>query len=316
MITDLPTPDEYDRSGVNLFNMAWAAATSPVHKLEELVDGMGLSGAGLDQAVEHYWRGVQPQLANALSLTHQAMEVSIKGRIAAVSPYLLIANQPKDYPKDSDKTDVSFTELRTVDAIDLIRLHNTVAPVKLGSDFAVLFEKSRRERNKFIHGGKAHTTIKPLDVAQRVVEAFAALNPDLRWPAVRMEYLDNDEHWGFGFSAEFSVVNVLHEFDDVIQLAKKGWVERYLGFAKNKRRYHCPKCYFAADSHEREFLPRLAQLSGAGDFLKCFICSAVTPVDRQDCVGSECKGNVMRPVERDHWCTTCGNSQADLVRWE
>jgi hypothetical protein len=43
------------------------------------------------EVTDEYWRASQPALANAITLLQQSHEFALKGRIAAVSPFLLEA---------------------------------------------------------------------------------------------------------------------------------------------------------------------------------------------------------------------------------
>src|SRR6266849_4499472 len=122
MIVDIPTPEELARSSLDLLNMAWDSACEIIAGLENSqVKEWDDDGS----AQREYHAASQPSLANALMVIQQAQELGLKARIAAVSPYLLIAGDPRGWPKGS-ANDVSFSEFRTIDASDLIRVHNTV----------------------------------------------------------------------------------------------------------------------------------------------------------------------------------------------
>jgi len=44
-----------------------------------------------------YWAAAERELANAIAIAHQGVEFLLKGRIALVSPYLLIVQDPKHW---------------------------------------------------------------------------------------------------------------------------------------------------------------------------------------------------------------------------
>lgn len=316
MITDLPTYADYDQSAVNLLHMAWSTAVGTLLTLDQLSDDMGLDTEGQEEAVAHYWRTVQPQLANALSLTQQAMELCVKARIARVSPYLLIANQPRDFPSGADSNDVSFTTLRTVDAIDLIRLHNTVCSDRLDRAFGTLFENSRVERNHIIHGGKSHTTIDPLIIIQRVVEIFETFHPDIRWADARHEAVNKDEVWGFGLNVDYTELHLATEFLIVVRQLPPAWIKAHFGFDKRQRAYICPHCLDRTDSDRQEGFPKLAQLDADRTSLYCFVCDTRNPIERTKCLLEECPADVMSSLGGSPVCMTCGESQEFLRRWQ
>jgi len=50
----------------------------------------------------------------------------LKAKLVAISPFLLIAGNPSEWPKVLDETGVSFSDFRAIDAQDLIKVYNTV----------------------------------------------------------------------------------------------------------------------------------------------------------------------------------------------
>jgi hypothetical protein len=75
----------------------------------------------------------------------------LKAKIAEASPFLLISNLPKEWPKECDKIDTAFADFRTIDAQDLIRVYNAVSVVKLSKEFIMNFEEFRKTRNALFH---------------------------------------------------------------------------------------------------------------------------------------------------------------------
>src|SRR5262245_27632570 len=128
MITDIPTAEELARSSLDLLNMAWTSVCAVLSTLEE----SGVKEWDHDgRARREYHAASQPSLGNALAVVQQAQELGMKSRIAAVSPFLLISGEPRGWPKGSHRHDTSFAEFRTVDAADLIRMHDTVCSTRI-----------------------------------------------------------------------------------------------------------------------------------------------------------------------------------------
>lgn len=72
-----------------------------------------------------------PSLSSSLSLVQQAIEFFLKGAIVDTSPYLLIVDEPRNWPAGCSMQDIPFANFRTLDAQDLPRVHDTVAPMPL-----------------------------------------------------------------------------------------------------------------------------------------------------------------------------------------
>jgi hypothetical protein len=151
MITEIPTPADFHSAGINQLYLAWEITIQAIGGLEDLKDYNVEGGSEKEEAEEStslFWTKSQPALANAYALVQQAMEMALKGRITETSPYLLIARDPKDWPRGVDKQDVPFSEFRTIDSADLIRLHNTFFSPPLDEQFQSFWSEVRRERNK------------------------------------------------------------------------------------------------------------------------------------------------------------------------
>jgi hypothetical protein len=140
MIIEIPTASEFHAAGLNQLYLAWQIAMQAVQEYEDLDDYIGPQEKPVESAETkafwesaefkayresasiEYWTKSQPALANAFGLIQQAMEMALKGRIASISPFLLISRDPKDWPKGVDTDAVPFSEFRTLDAADLVKL--------------------------------------------------------------------------------------------------------------------------------------------------------------------------------------------------
>lgn len=166
MIIDIPSAEDYRRSALNQLNLACDIGFELTRHLRGLDDLW--SGDSAMEIAPEYWKAAQPVLANGLTLVQQAQEFALKGRIAAVSPFLLISSDARDWPAHSDKKDVPFSAFRTTDAADLLRVHDTVAPAseRLPLSFRGFFDEVRRQRNVIMHHGYSGQKI---DVAELFV---------------------------------------------------------------------------------------------------------------------------------------------------
>ena len=97
-----------------------------------------------------YWHGQRYRLNNATAVLQQSMELLLKARIAEVSPFLLLAGDPQRWRKPDKKGEVSFTDLRTIDATQLCSVVATVSSAPLPPDFQSFFNDVRKRRNKIV----------------------------------------------------------------------------------------------------------------------------------------------------------------------
>jgi hypothetical protein len=113
---DVPTSSDFESAGISSLNMAWQIAYDLLYQ-EELAEFPTWDDDGT--VTDEYWQSAQPILRNALGLIQQAHELALKGRIAAVRPYLLIAQDATRWPVGSGP--ISFSSFRSIDAVDLPR---------------------------------------------------------------------------------------------------------------------------------------------------------------------------------------------------
>lgn len=313
MIIEIPSPDEFTKSGVNLLNLAWSIGMSIVSQLESAAHP---DWDLVDDVADDYWRESQPALGNALALVQQAQEMALKGKIAAVSPYLLIAGEPRDWPRRCEQEDTPFTVFRTINAADLIKIHNTVcpSPSRLGKDFEDFFDVVRRQRNNIIHVGGTGRQVDVAELILNVLRTNEHLYPEERWVERRLTHLADDPilSW-FGEEAYGSVVK---EFFTAARLLKPAEAKKFFGLTK-ARRYICPQCNDAVLGLVDEPLP-LAQLlpnTPSATTISCFVCGDQTTVVRKVCAQKGCKSNVICAEAK--WgpiCLVCGSHQDQPVR--
>ena len=307
MITEIPTADEFRAAGLNQLYLAWHMAMQVGHDHEEAEElAYHLDEQEALAAATEYWTKSQPVLANAFGLVQQAMEMALKGRISAISPFLLIARDPKDWPSKVDSHPVPFSEFRTIDAADLVKVHNTFAATPLDSAFRAFWDNVRRDRNKLMHSVSAKT-FEPADLIRSILTAAEALFSDLRWPQVLLNMEANGALAAYGISGDYDYNNVMAQVDIAIRTLTPAEIKRFLGYDKKKRGYICPECWHNANHDAQDDWPALAQLhskSPSETRLHCIVCNETVEVVRADCKQSNCKGNVLH----EGTCLTCLSS--------
>ena len=108
MIVDIPTKTDFDNNGIAFLNLAWQTVLSICLNFQEQSYQVQMGEAPLEkvheaeeedtwweQAVEDYWKATQQELATAVALAQQGTEFLLKGKIAHVSPFLLITGDPR-----------------------------------------------------------------------------------------------------------------------------------------------------------------------------------------------------------------------------
>lgn len=296
MIVDPPTATEFRDSGVAMLNLAWDYAAQLLRDL--------------DDAKHHdtedekaYWAEARRYLATALTLTHQGAEFLLKSRITSVSPFLLIARSPRDWPKGSHRTDTPFAEFRTIDAQDLITVHDTFCAQRLAPSFAQELEALRRKRNSITHTLDRRLEVGVEDVLTSILIVYSNLCPDEYWVHTRAQYLSghpltvlhSDDHVNGLTVWEFTLVT------EVLQPAA---MKRFFNFHKRRKRYICLHCHAA--SGDMELFPRSSNLGEDKKVTTCFVCSCSEAILRKRCSDPKCPGDLK--TTDDEVCLSCGAS--------
>lgn len=117
MLIDIPSELEFSVTAENLINGAWNSLIKLISEYE-ILKSLGSSKKTLDQ----YWTYAKPELTTALAMVQNAVEFYLKGKIISISPYLLISLEPRNLPKSSTNSDISFSSFRMLDAQDLVKV--------------------------------------------------------------------------------------------------------------------------------------------------------------------------------------------------
>jgi len=300
---DIPTANDFFISGKELFDFSWEI----VAKLLGDIDDAEYYGENSEEVSDSYWAAAKRRLTTALSITQQGVELILKGKIAEISPYLLIVDPPSKWPSPYDGKAVSFLDFRTVDAQDLIRVIDTFADEPMPSDFVEQFHQLREKRNRIMHSVDKKLVVNVTEVVESLLFMHKSLFPEENWASVRLRFLDVSPESELGAN-EYSRNIVCREISLVIELLKPSKVKTYLGIDKKQRRYICPACYDEANK-DQGFEYYLAVLKPKGpdsNKLYCPICNSTHTVVRQICKEKNCPGNVMS--EEGYCLTCCGDS--------
>lgn len=302
MVVDIPVKEDFEAVGVALLNQSWEMATGLLLELDEAKLWAD------EQDVEQYWKSAGTKMATALSIAHQGAEFLIKARIVHISPYLLIANAPRDWPKANEAGHVSFSKFRTIDAQDLIRLHDSAAEHRLTDEFAVAFEALRIRRNSIMHTVDQHLKIHVTELLQNILQINHSLMAGRDWVQARRDALEQSPSMHLGMDGESIEESIVRELVAVLEALPAKDAKLYFGFDKKRRAYLCPDCSWDHKWGEHECYTALLEPNTPdSDQAFCFLCKAHNPVDRIDCQNEDCKGNVIS-CEFGR-CMTCATIQ-------
>lgn len=303
MITEIPSASDFQAAGLNQLYLAWQIALKAVEDLEE-AEGLAedLEDHEKSKASAEYWAKSQPALANAFGLVQQAMEMALKGRIAAVSPFLLITRDPKDWPKGVDTGAVAFSDFRTIDAADLLKVHNSVAGVPLNDGFRSFWDEVRRDRNRVMHSVRPKS-FDPATLVRSILTAAVELFAEMRWCERLLAMEVEGKFAAYGLEDAGQNI-VMRQIDIAIRHLEPSEKKKFFGFDVKRRAYLCPECYSLANTDWQDSWPKLAQFTerkpGARQ-LHCVVCDKTVEVDRSNCSRAKCKGNAIY----EGMCLTC-----------
>ncbi len=299
MIIEIPNRNDFDKSGLSMLNLAWDSIANLYHNLHN---------ANIDELddieiTEEFWQAAQRPVSIALALAQQGIELLLKGKIAEISPFLLIVGSPREWPSGCTENDTPFANFRTIDSHELIRAHDAIIKEKLSQSFKNEFEKLRRLRNVIFHG--ADNKFKPtaINVFKVILEAIENLKGPKKWIEIRRDYFENTPE-SVVYSTDYVEEAIIFEIECVIRLLGYAEAKRLLGYNKKQRAYICYQCALKIEFSDVK--PKLSQLSPNtpdSTQLYCLICNKHHKVTRKACENRNCKGNVLDA--EDGVCLTC-----------
>lgn len=295
MIVDIPSHDDFLRTGLGLLDIAWDTVAGLIM---DLVSSQYMGPADPELAAA-FWEASRQRLSVSLATAQQAVEFILKARIAEVSPFLLIGSLPRDWPRKCDQRDTQFADFRTIDAQDLLRVHDAVVPTRLGPDFLAKYEELRKTRNSIMHTVDSRISPHAADVVCDILAIYRLLFPEGNWFALRREYLERSPLAEL-YSGDFVDEQLVLEFERVDAVLGTGLLSAALGMSDSLR-FVCPECARAVDGETRD--PRCAFETEDGTSIECILCGNVCSVSPGNC--QEC-GTGLVSADRE-FCVICGN---------
>lgn len=306
MIANIPTPDDFYRTGKELLAFSWDIVANLLVALDE-AEYYGIDASDVS---EEYWNLSQRQLTTALAIMQQGIEFLIKGRICEISPFLLISDSPSKWPSPYGHEPIEFSKFRTIDAQDLIKVHDTFSEQCFDTRFVSLFNELRDKRNTIMHSINKSLDVQFGEIIETLLYMHKALFPNESWASVRRESLQRSPNTELG-SSDYISNEVCRELSIVINLLAPAKVKEYFKIDKKKRAYFCPECHYEANHDAGDFVHKLARLTSNSSkctSLYCPVCNQEHEVSRLDCskdYDPDCQGNVFSDIYGI--CATCGH---------
>lgn len=300
MILDMPTSDDFRNHGIDYLNLGWG------HVLEIIKSIRGANKIHDPDEIEAmeigFWGAAERELGTALSLIQQGAEFLLKSEICRVSPWLLLTRNPAEWPRGCSTNDTKFAAFRTIDAQDLIKVHDTFCARRLPQEFRDSFDHLRQRRNCVIHTVDPTMKLTAEELIENVLIISEHMLGKQIWLRQRLEYLERDRHTAVAMFGDMEY-RLIKEFLHLVDLLKPATLTRHFNFNKKKRTYRCPDCG-CIDSRNNWKTAQLASNKSDSTILYCFICGQKFDVIRRACTHSDCKGNVFGTDYQD--CLTCG----------
>lgn len=304
MITNLPTSEDFEKLGKNCLVQAFDL----IFETDKAIFDFG------EKAVlKDVWAYSQGKLNTAVVLIHQAIEAFMKASICLTSPYLLLDGKRTDWPVLPNQNNRDFNDFYTTPAEALLRTYAATAKSPLSTEIVEHVEAVRTLRNQIVHG-ISRTELTPKKLVGNVLDTFYYfLGVDAWWSVLLSEHINHPlaEYYDFGVElAKFP------ERLDYVE-ASVGKAKLAKQFTQNikARRYICPHCKHLWEEELAEEYPYswafLKNGTKSDPFVFCINCNVESPVKREECYYTDCKGSVVfyGIDPEDIICLTCGQVQ-------
>lgn len=304
MILEVPSSVDFKNHGIDYLNIGWGTVLDLLISLEnvsEYHDDEDIKEIGAD-----FWIAADRELGTALSLIQQGVEFLIKARICEVSPWLLITRNPSEWPRGSSQQDVNYSLFRTIDAQDLIKVHDTFSTQRISAEFVAVFDLLRQQRNSIVHTVDKTLRLSSSKLIEQLLIVSEHLLGSRSWLKHRLEFLERDRRNELYPDDTGNNYRVAREFVAIVSALKPAELKRFFNFNKRQRSYRCPDCTNLDWNYEGE-TAQLTPNSPQSTNLHCYACGQDFTIERTDCVESECNGNVFDPGHGR--CLTCWNEE-------
>ncbi|MCX7300390.1 MAG: hypothetical protein NTX73_08445 [Rhodobacterales bacterium] len=306
MITNIPDADGLNKQSLRSFFRAWEITLKVFEDFE-----LTFEGEGWEEERASYERVCKEELSFVITLLAHSTELRLKALLCQISPYLLLLGvDPKSLPKSST---IDFSNLRTIDAVDLPSALAAFSPSPLNVKLSAVHAELREQRNKIYHLGASPENLNLERAVAIAVESYVALWPAESWLSNWLLDSNNNRASFFDDGRNYSAKgHVLDGFACSTKILTKGNFKKLIGIEKSKRRYICLSCTDDAwtrhDSYTEIDEHKTAYLLNDKKTLRCALCRDSFSIARTSCKEPGCKGNVIELLDDGHTsrCHTCG----------
>lgn len=287
MIKNIPTAVDLLLVSLRLYFKAWGDTTSIISEWAEY--GEWASEAqekddALDARAgwEKYIAAAQSDLQGIFTLIQQSQEIGLKARICTVSPFLLL-KRTDIKPSDGENGVWDFTDFPTLDAAELVRVHNIFCPTTLSKEFQAKYEEIRRSRNKIFHLGIYCQNIEPLAIVDILQLQYSELYPGRRWMEDRLHFAALGKWADFSFDSDFNErTGLYNELWHLIPELTDRQFKWLMGRDRSEDRFACHDCgHNAGLGNSDPYVNDVPTAYPVADGnVRCVICDREYPIQR------------------------------------
>lgn len=248
MLINVPSADGLNEIALRLHFDGWKRCLSLLSDFLEVYEIQGIPSEKDPFFLtewEEYIDAAQSELAAICMTIQQSAELRLKSILCDVSPFLLLLNGSMKFGKD----DIDFTQLRTLDAVDLPGAVRSLTKFHVPPSYLEEYGRMRSLRNQVVHLGAHPSKMTPTDIAKVLCKQYTALWPDGRWLHRRVKF-DGNSARNFFHDNRYSSSesDVMAELPLTIDLMDGATFKRSFGVSKNKLTGFCPRCMAARAS--------------------------------------------------------------------
>jgi hypothetical protein len=312
VITNVPTAEDLNNVALRLYFSAWKSLIDiqPAFEMMYPPGDEPFKTEWMDESKE-YLIACQPELQSICSMISHSNELALKARMCEVSPFLLLIGG--DFKFSKSQRDVDFSDLRTIDAVDLPGAVNTICAEPLTEQFTKSYHEIRSLRNKIAHLGQARTSFHPDEMIGIMVSQYCEIWKNRAWLQDRLHF---ESHLSYFLNDKYVSEHmlVMNELPEVYKKLSPAQFKMLFGHAKGERRYLCHACISNASTRAGgpDFDEcKTAFLDKGGTAVHCIMCGKDYKVSRKKCQKHNCKGSVIGDNDDDYvgQCHTCGEHQ-------
>ena len=215
-----------------------------------------------------------------------------KARICDVSPFLLL-KRTDVRPTEGEQNVWDFTDFPTLDASELIRIHNMFCSTTLSKEFQAKYEEIRRGRNKISHLGIYRQNLEPLEIIDILQMHYRELYPGRRWMEDRLHFAALGKWADFAFDSDFNERTGL--FNELYHLIPELTDEQFrllMGHDRDEDSFICHECGHRAGLGNTNPYPSDVPTAYrvGDDRVRCVICDEESAMkSAAPCPVTDCK---------------------------